>query len=341
LEPELREIMLSVIRDGIKRQVFPGAVASAIIGNEAVIVQEGYAQLYPESEKRLMSENTPFDLASLTKVVVTTTILMKSIEQGLIDLMDSVNDYINFDKRVRILNLANHSSGLPAWLPLQSFKNCSEAAGFISGIKGIEPGIKEIYSDLGFILLGHILEEVLGKTIDSLADEQIFKPLSMTNSRYSPCEGAASTEIIDNEVITGIVHDENARALGGKCGHAGLFSTAGDLTKFVLSLMRGEILSRAAVGSMTNKNYVVKGGNHSIGWQVITDNRPASAGSLLSDSAFGHTGFTGTSIWIDPKYGLAIVFLTNSVHYGRGRDVNKYRRLLSDAVVSFAQRHGL
>ncbi|MGC8601958.1 MAG: serine hydrolase domain-containing protein [Thermoprotei archaeon] len=340
LDQNLQELIRSILRRGISEGTFPGAVASLVIGGEEVSVAEGLAQAFPESERRGMELATPFDLASLTKVIVTTTLLMMSVDRGLLDLEDPVHYYVDFDRRVKLVNLANHSSGLPAWLPLyqMSVHDVREAVSIISKVPISEPGKREVYSDLGFLLLGYILESVNGSKIDELAKEKIFKPLGMESTCFSPCPGAAATEVIDGKPLVGSVHDENARALGGKCGHAGLFSTARDLTRFADALLKGRLLSSASVSAMLSKSNVVEGGNHAIGWQVITENRPASAGSLMGQTAFGHTGFTGTSMWIDPEKKITVVLLTNSVHMGRGKDVNRYRRQLGNVAVAYASQ---
>jgi len=337
-EEELAKAMESVISKGIRDGAFPGAVAVASSRGREAWAVEGLAQAIPESEKREMTRETRFDVASLTKVVVTTTLLMKSVEKGLLDLNDPVDDYLSFDKRVRVINLANHSSGLPGWLPLYSTgaKTPAEAVKLISQIEISEPGKEELYSDLGFIVLGHILEKIYGMQLDQLAKKYIFDPIGMESTCFSPCPGAAATEVVDGRPLVGVVHDENSRALGGKCGHAGLFSTAQDLMKFSRSLLDGTLLSSASIQAMLSKDNVARGGNHAVGWQVIVENRPSSAGCLLSPLAFGHTGFTGTSIWIDPEKQLVVILLTNSVHYGRGRNINKYRRLLADAVCALS-----
>jgi len=329
---DLKGAISSLLERGIGAKAFPGAVAAVVLGDEVAVAAAGDAQVFPV--KREMVTSTPFDLASLTKVIVTTTLLMKSVERGLIDLWDPVSDYVDFAGQARIINLANHSSGLPAWVNLQSFGNVEAAAKFIAGIRGFEPGQEELYSDLGFILLGYIIERVNGKGLRQLAQEEIFDPLNMRGSCFSPCEGAASTEVVDGKAITGVVHDENARALGGVCGHAGAFSTAADLAAFASALLRGRLLSKSSIEVMTDKANAVKGGNHAVGWQVITEKVPPWAGSLLSGRAFGHTGFTGTSIWIDPEMDAAGILLTNAVHYGRGRDINPYRRAFADIVAS-------
>jgi len=160
--------MESVISKGIRDGAFPGAVALASSRGKEAWAVEGLAQAIPESEKREMTRETRFDVASLTKVVVTTTLLMKSVEKGLLDLNDPVDDYLSFDKRVRVINLANHSSGLPGWLPLYSTgaKTPAEAVKLISQIEISEPGKEELYSDLGFIVLGHILEKIYGMQLD-------------------------------------------------------------------------------------------------------------------------------------------------------------------------------
>jgi CubicO group peptidase (beta-lactamase class C family) len=245
-----------------------------------------------------------------------------------------------------VRNLLTHTSGLPAhkdyFLVLHSKREfvaaiCREPLEYV-------PGSKTIYSDLGFILLGEILERATGKTVDQLAQQQIFTPLQMASTMFNPSKNLfsqiAPTEndtTFRKRLLQGEVHDENAYAMGGVAGHAGMFTTASDLAAFCQMMLNGGIyghhrmLTRATI-SMFTAPQTIAGNARTLGWMSPTPN--SSSGKYFSPRSFGHLGYTGTSIWIDPDRKLFVILLTNRVNPTRENDkIAAVRPAVHDAVV--------
>jgi len=310
-----------------------------------------------------MTPATIFDLASLTKPVATTTAAMRLVDRSALRLEDEVGRYIpefsgGEKDRVTIRHLLNHSSGLRAWQPL--YKEVIGSAQIRSGrLRAADgkkrvldrilrnrlvytPGSKSIYSDLGFILLGEIIERVSGISLDRFCRNEIFGPLRMRKT-FFPSVGPdragpyASTERIDwrGRIVVGEVHDNNAYVMGGVSGHAGLFSTAADLDRFgraMLEARRGEspLFSRKTVETFISRQDT-PGSSWALGWD--TPSKPSSAGRYFSSHSFGHLGYTGTSLWIDPEDDLVVVLLTNRVHpTSRNVKIRKFRPLIHDLI---------
>lgn len=348
----IKELIGSAIADG----AFPGA--SVEVGTPTEIIFDccvGNRSVYPE--KLPLDKDTLFDMASLTKVCSTTPLTMVFIENGLISLADKVGDYIDgFSTEpwsdITLAHLLTHTAGLVSHLPI--YKVCSNYDYAIRYIRdnGIshKPGVQVVYSDLGFILMGHILELVGKDNLANLCTRYIYQKLGMNQSGFCPTsQNIASTELdpASNTWLCGTVHDENARFFKGISGHAGLFSNAHDLSKYAAMLLNcGEysgsnILSPASINAMT-KNYTYHlGEDRGIGWCIKTGRLPgtdsyaSATGELVSPGSYGHTGFTGTSIWIDQTLGVYIICLTNRVHYGRDNiKILRFRRLLHNMVFS-------
>lgn len=349
--PERLARLSSLIDEQVKRGCYPGAVLLvARHGRVAYLREFGFSSLYPRAED--MRGGALFDLASLTKVVATTTVALKLVEEGLTSLDDPVSMYFpafrgGAKDRVRLWHLLTHTSGLPAYAPLFSIlASRDEVVGYIATLKlEYEPGTRVVYSDLGFILLGAILERVAGKPLDKLASEMVFKPLGMRDTMFNPPpelrERAAATEYCKyrRRILRGEVHDENAWFMGGVAGHAGLFSTASDLAVFAQMMLNlGEyggvrVLSPSSVLCATRSHTEGLGERRGLGWAL--NSRPCSCGDLMSPQAYGHTGFTGVSLWIDPVYDLFVVLLTNRVHPTReNRCLIRARRLIHNVVMS-------
>jgi CubicO group peptidase (beta-lactamase class C family) len=287
--------------------------------------------------------NTVYDLASLTKIVGLTTAVMLAVDEGRFDLDAPVQRYVpafaGGDKaRVTVRMLLAHASGLSAWRPL--FREVSSRAQVFALVDSMPldsaPGAVEVYSDLGIIVLTQVLETVYGERLDTLLDRRVFEPLGMTSTRYLPPPSwrsrIAPTELDPwrGRVLQGEVHDENAALMDGVSGHAGLFSSAEDLLTFAEWMIDGWSGGKAvratsyhestavrpfrhsAVREFTRRQNLIPGSSRALGWD--TPSEGSSAGSLLSPSSFGHTGFTGTSLWIDPEHRLAIVLLSNRVN---------------------------
>jgi beta-glucosidase-like glycosyl hydrolase/CubicO group peptidase (beta-lactamase class C family) len=342
-----------VLDQAVADHAFPGGVL-AVGYQDELIVHEFGRQTY-DAKSPAVSVDTIYDAASLTKPVVTATLVAMQVEAGRIGLDLPVARYIpewnagpnpDWRKTVSVRNLLTHSSGLPAhqdyFLTLHSKRE------FIAAIcrEPLEyaPGTKTIYSDLGFILLGEILERATGKTVDQLAHEQIFAPLDMAGSTFNPSKNLLSrlapTEndtVFRKRLLQGEVHDENAFAMGGVAGHAGLFTTASDLAAFCQMVLNGGIyghrrlLTRATISQFTAPQ-ALSGNARTLGWMAPTPN--SSSGRYFSQHSFGHLGFTGTSIWIDPDRQLFVILLTNRVYPTRENDkIAAVRPAVHDAVI--------
>jgi len=325
----------SIIQHAIADGSIPGAVL--VVGhNRAVIYRKAYGERALEPKREPMTLETVFDLASLTKVVATTTAVMQLVEQGKIRMNDPVAKYLpefaqNGKEDITVRQLLTHYSGLEPDLDLKTAWEGKDTAYRMSFAEtpAQAPGASFTYSDINFIVLGALVERVSGETLDAYCTQHIFAPLKMTRTRFVPPAAwrtkIAPTQYDENEhMLRGVVHDPTARRMGGVAGHAGLFSTADDLAKFAQALLNGGdgILSAVTVEKMTSPEQppaapVLRG----FGWDIdspFSSNR----GDLLPVGSFGHTGFTGTSIWIDPTTQIYIILLTNAVHpRGKGNAI--------------------
>jgi CubicO group peptidase (beta-lactamase class C family) len=315
---------------------------------------------------------TLYDLASLTKVVGLTTLTMIAVSEGRLDLDTPVDRYVPafagpHKPEVTLRHLLTHSSGLPAWRPLYREATTRGEALALVDTTGLDtlPGVRSVYSDLGAIVLTQAVEAVMGHRVDTLLAQRVFGPLGMTATRYLPSP-ALRPRIAPTEddpwrgrVLRGEVHDENAARLDGVSGHAGLFSDAVDLLVFgewLLSEVNGErstvnggpgpiyrspfTVHPSPVATFTRRQDLVPGSSRALGWDTPSDG--SSAGTRLSPSSFGHTGFTGTSIWIDPERGLVIVLLSNRVHPTRqNARWGPIRGQVADHVVDALPTNGL
>ncbi len=318
----LDAIVLNAIHDG----QIPGAVV-LVWHNGQVVYRKAFGERSLEPRREAMTLDTIFDLASLTKVVATTTAVMQLVQRGEVRLNDPVVKYIpefgqNDKDDITVRELLIHHSGLTEDLDLtQPWEGRETAFRMAFAEKTVYPsGSKFLYSDINFITLGALVERVSGTTLDAYCTKNIFTPLQMTHTRFLPPVGwrpnIAPTQYDENEkMLRGVVHDPTARRMGGVAGHAGLFSTADDLSKFAQALVNGSsILSQQIVEKMTTPqqpptSQVLRG----LGWDIdspFSSNR----GDLLPVGSFGHTGFTGTSLWIDPTTRTYIILLTNAVH---------------------------
>jgi CubicO group peptidase (beta-lactamase class C family) len=332
---------------------FPGAFA--VVGDRrSVLVQYGVGTL-DWAPSPLPDENTLWDMASLTKVVGMTTAMMQLTEARKVDLDAPVQRYIpEFTgpnkERVTVRHLLTHSSGLPAWRPLykETWSPTEARALAIATALDTLPGVRMVYSDLGAIILGQIVERVSGETLDGYLARHVFGPLRMTSTRYHPgpdlLPRVAPTEYDPwrQRKIRGDVHDENAYALGGVSAHAGLFSSGHDVARLTRMYLNGGTLDGVRlVSPETIRRFTTVQdsslSNRALGWE--TPNGTNSAGHLMSHSAFGHTGFTGTSIWVDPSRDLFVILLTNRVNPTRmNLRIGAVRTELADVVVRVLDR---
>lgn len=337
------------VDSAIQRRVFPGC--QIIVARRAAILLDGaYGRESYERSSRKITPATRYDLASLTKIVATTGVAMAFHTQGRLDLESRASDLVPEFRggqrdRITLRLLLAHSSGMCGWKPL--YKEAPTRRAMIDKVLAeplaYEPGRSMDYSDLGFILLGLCLERLGGESLARLAARLVFEPLGMRATSFGPLpEGVpvAPTEWVQSRggTIRGRVHDENAAALDGIAGHAGLFSTARDVARFMRCLLaRGELdgvrlFSPQTVDLFTRRANLVIDSSRALGFD--TPHAKSSSGRWMSKRAFGHTGFTGTSAWADPSRDLVIVCLTNRVHPTRAnKQIHSFRRGLHDLVI--------
>ncbi len=340
----------SVIEHSVADGNIPGAVL--VVGHDgAVIYRKAYGNRALEPTREPMTLDTVFDLASLTKVIATTTAMMQLFEQGKVRMNDPVAKYLpefaqNGKEDITLRQLMTHYSGLAPDLDLTTpweGKNTAYQLAFVEPPETV-PGSGFVYSDINFIMLGALVERVSGETLDAYATQHIFAPLKMTRTRFVPPASwrskIAPTQYDENEhMLRGVVHDPTSRRMGGVAGHAGLFSTADDLAKFAQALLNGGggILSAVTVEKMTSPEQppqapVLRG----FGWDIdspFSSNR----GDLLPVGSFGHTGWTGTSVWIDPTTQTYIILLTNAVHpRGKGNAIGLRTKVATEVAAALA-----
>ncbi len=344
-----------IVNDAIKDSAFPGAVV-LVEKDGKIIFEKAFGRFTYDKNSSPVKTGTLYDLASVSKVIATTTAAMICIDRKLFKLDDKVSEYIpefaqNGKGNITIRNLLLHNSGLPAYKRFYKFcKNAGDVLKDIYSTKLNYPtGSQTVYSDLGMIMMGKVIEKVTGMTLDKFAKKEIFIPLGMKNTMYNPPDSlkrrCAPTEV-DNywrhRLIQGEVHDETASMLRGVAGHAGLFSTAEDIAKVLqLLLQKGRFGGKQIIKPGTIKLFIKKqsaeGGEEStraLGWDTKSP-EGSSAGNLFSDKSYGHTGFTGTSVWTDPARNLFVVFLTNRVYPTRDNNkLLKVRPALHDAVIN-------
>ncbi|HXY25760.1 MAG TPA: glycoside hydrolase family 3 N-terminal domain-containing protein [Candidatus Acidoferrum sp.] len=345
-----------VIEKAVKDKAFPGATLA--VGFRGKVAIHAFGKLSYDAKAAAVTPETMYDIASLTKVVATATLVAKLGEGDFavpLDLDARIERYLpewasgpqpEWRHRVTVRHLLTHTSGLP---PFKEYWRTSKnkqhtLTKIFAEPLDYEPGTKEVYSDLGIILMAEIIERLTGRKLDDLAKSFVFSPLGMKDTMYLPPKklwpAIAPTEIDNNlrhRLVQGEVHDENAAAIGGVSGHAGVFSTAPDLAAFCQMLLNGgvyahqRILRRATVAQFTTPQQL-SGGTRTLGWAVPTEG--SSSGHYFSSHSFGHTGFTGTSIWIDPDRQLFVVLLTNRVHPTReNMKIAQVRPALHDAVM--------
>jgi CubicO group peptidase (beta-lactamase class C family) len=348
---------IDVLRSGVAARVFPGA--SIEVGAAASAAwQAQVGSLTYELDSALVSTDTVFDLASLTKVVVTTSVAMRLVEGGMLVLDAPVRDYEaawRGDDRtaVCVRDLLEHASGLPAWEPL--WRAHADRDGILDAVAATPlacpPRSRSIYSDLGFILLGHLLETIDGRTLDVQLEEMatgwmaagaavlplLFNPPASWRPRIAPTRFNQWRD----RLLVGEVDDDNAWAMKGVAGHSGLFGTAaavGAFARGILQVLSGDreaerrFATRETVGRFLSRS-TVPGSSRALGWDMMRTT--SSCGSKMSAAAFGHTGFTGTSLWIDPELDFYAVLLTNRVHPegGPNEPMQTVRRALHDALM--------
>jgi CubicO group peptidase (beta-lactamase class C family) len=341
-----------ILQAAVDAESLPGAVLAVGIGQNIVYEQAlGFAERL-HGVLRPMTFDTLFDLASLTKVVATLPSILLLVERGELRLSDPVTHFLptftgTEKEGVTLRHLLTHASGLPAHREFyRKWSNHDEIlTAVIAEPLETSPGARVVYSDLGFILLGEIVQRVTGQTLDAYARHQVFEPLGMLHTQFCPpsellsCT-AATEDVPGRGVKVGVVHDENAEALGGVSGHAGLFAPVRDLVRY-LQMWLGLPESDDHLLSATTRHLAVQPQVHGmnaargLGW-VLRGDVYDHMGDLWPQTGAGHTGFTGTSLAFDPASGLWTVLLTNCVHYGRENHLMRRLRPLIHNVVAAA-----
>ncbi len=334
-----------MIKDAIKDKVATAVAVAVVRKNKTLFFVEGRE----EENGAEITKDTLFDIASLTKVVFTAPLVLKFAEKGMISLKDNLNFYIDgFPEDITILSLLTHTSGIVSWLPLYS-ESCKGMPKRVENVPNItiykaveqikkcgivhKPFEQVEYSCMNYILLAYILEKISGQHLKTLA-ENFFKELGMKNTCFNP---SREKRVVATEQIKGIVHDENARALSGISGNAGIFSSIYDLAIFTKMLLlngmaeSGRVLTPYSIRLMqtvqTGKLYP----RRTVGWVYGKDFNGAP--DFASENSIGHSGFTGTSMFLDFAEDVAIIILTNRVYYGRENKKHlRFRRILSNAI---------
>jgi beta-N-acetylhexosaminidase len=342
-------------------RAFPGGVLAA--GYRGELALHAFGKQSYEHGAKLVTPDTIYDAASLTKPVVTATLVAMLAESSQLDLDARIARYLpewaagpnpEWRARVTMRLLLTHTSGLPAREDyFRTLKTRREiVARVLAEPLAYEPGTQSVYSDLGFILLGEIVERLSGEPLDQLARERIFAPLGMKATMFAPPKPLrariAPTENdtqFRHRLLRGEVHDENAWVMGGIAGHAGMFANAADLSAFCQMLLNGGLYAhQRTLRRQTIAEFVraepLSAKTHTLGWMARTTN--STSGRYFSEHSFGYLGFTGGSIWIDPDKQLFVVLLTNRVHPTRENDkIARVRRTLHDAIVEGLNLGGL
>jgi len=322
-----------VVSDGLSAGCMPGCVV--LVGRPGeTVLHKAYGLRQVQPSRQRMTADTVFDVASLTKPVATATSILVLADRGLLDLDEAaascVPEFAPGGKgAITIRQLLTHQGGLPADNPLSDYDQGPQKAWErICKLRPCaEPGRRFIYSDIGYIVLAEVVRRVAGRDLHAFTRENVFAPVGMSETGFLPAgplrRRCAPTLRRGRRWMKGQVHDPRAWRLGGVAGHAGLFSTARDLARYAEMMLRagrhasGRVLSERAVREMT-RPHAAAGGLRGLGWD-IRSGYSANRGEALSPRAFGHGGFTGTSLWIDPELDLFVVFLSNRLHPdGRG-----------------------
>lgn len=348
--PELERRADSLMQRAIRARAFPGA-AVAVGWGDTLALLKAYG-CFTYACARPVALDSRFDLASLTKVVATTAVAMRLVDAGRLSLDAPVGRYlapyrVGAKRRVTVRHLLLHTSGLPAFAALHRQGTTPEAVreALLRQPLASPPGAQTRYSDLGFATLGLVLEAATGQPLPELAEALVFRPLGMAHTGFFTHPLPDSLVLPTEEDRTyrmrrvqGEVHDEVAAALGGAAGHAGLYSTAPDLVRFATVLVHGgRYDSTAWLRPETLRLFTTRphpGATRALGWDLRSLAPLSAAGRRMSPAAYGHTGFTGTSLWIDPARRLYVILLTNRTYPSRDNDRHRpVRGALADMAV--------
>jgi CubicO group peptidase (beta-lactamase class C family) len=353
-EAQSFEAVDAIVQSGITKGVYPGAVV--VVGRvDRVLLARGYGRFTWKSDSPVPDpDRTLWDIASLTKVVSTASSIMVLVDEGHLDLDAPVAQYLprfqgDRKDQVTVRMLLNHTSGMRSYVQFFKLAEDRDEAIDLLYLEPLQraPGTKAVYSDLNAMLLGLVVEEISREPLDQFALREVFLPVSMDNTRYvlprSQRELAAPTGRWRGHPVGGVVNDQNAVILGGVAGHAGVFSTGSDLARYARWwLKRGYGAAGPVVGPATMEAFLSRtpsSGSRLLGWDTRDPEYPPPSvfGELLSPSAYGHTGWTGTELWIDPERDLFLVFLTNRSYAPKvSHSISALRRVraeLSEAVV--------
>lgn len=336
-----------MLENAIRRGLISGGIVA--VGNHSgQLYGTAQGRTYPDTGAPLLSDRMLFDTASLTKVIATAPAIMKLLEQGRISLLDPLThwfpEFEGSDRdEITILNLLTHTSGLDdvEIAPDNPLRSLIEKA--IVQNNGTLPGNRFRYADINFILLGELVKRAGNMPLDRFCQEYIYAPIGMAETVFlPPAEFAliAPTAGVNNVLRAGVVQDVNARRLGGVAGHAGLFSTISDLNRFAAMILNKgtyngvQVFKERVIAQMTSPYFyhngrVIRG----LGWDI---NSPFSSprGNYFSDMSFGHTGYSGSSIWIDPEQDLYVILLTVRLDYAHVRQFSQLRSDISSLAVS-------
>lgn len=343
-----------VVRQGIRQGIYPGAVV--VIGRrDSIVYARGYGHFtWKPSSPVPTPDSTVWDIASITKVVGTASAAMRLVDSGRLILDAPVGRYLprfsgGAKDRVTVRMLLDHTSGLRSYAPL--FKQARTREGAINVLYGEPvvrpPGESPVYSDLNAIVLGLVIESASGMPLEQFVAREVFAPLGMEQTTFRPSPAVSRrtvpTALWRGHPIQGRVNDPNADVLGGAAGHAGIFSTGMDLARFAQAWLRNGVGPKGQwVTPATIRTFLQRGatsGPRLLGWDTAEHGgkEPSVFGNLISEAGYGHTGFTGTEIWIDPARDLFLVFLTNRTFDPRPRDsqhaLRRVRASLSDAAI--------
>jgi serine-type D-Ala-D-Ala carboxypeptidase len=343
-----------ILQSAIVRRTFPAASIAATFRGKLVALK-AFGRFTYESDSPPVTIATIFDLASVSKAVATTSMAMILYERGLIDLeapvVSIVPEFAGSDARrcdVTVRMLLAHSSGLPAYEKLflkAKFRDELLAAAFTTPLTA-DPGTRAEYSDIGFIILAIALERVADESLDRFCQREIFGPLGMLHTAYNPpvswrtaIPPTADERTFRKRIIQGEVQDENASVLGGVAGHAGLFATAEDMATFSHVLLQGgrPLVRPETLDLFTRRETSPAGTSRALGWDTLSS--PSQSGKHLSHRSFGHLGYTGTSLWIDPERHLSITLLTNRTWPDcSNKAIKDVRPAFYDAVVEALEK---
>jgi CubicO group peptidase (beta-lactamase class C family) len=339
------------VREGIAQGVYPGAVV--VVGTrDAILVARGFGHFtWSAASPVPRPDSTLFDLASLTKVVATTPAIMRLVESGRVQLDRPVQQYLPEFRgagkdKVTVRSLLSHTSGLRADIPLYKEAHDATAARALVMAEPLRwaPGHRVVYSDLNAMLLGWIVEAVSGEPLDRFVEDQVFPQVGMTQTRFRPPRSewhrTAPVGRWHGTPVVGTVFDQNAARLGGVSGHAGLYTTGMDLARYAQLQLRGgltrecrQVFHAQTVALFTRR----AAGDRALGWELRDTTKTDNTGRRMSPATYGHTGYTGTSLWIDPERGLFVILLTNRTFAPRAsRSITRLKAVrghVADAAV--------